>query len=60
MLRVTPLGEEGDCIQVTMADADGEVRVHLHGDDLLGLVVKSAKLGLLYEVGQVVAGECGS
>ena len=69
MTTVTKLSN-GECILVVMQDEENEMRVHLHParrafeDDLryfeplVGLVVKSAKLGLLYEEGSVVGGEC--
>lgn len=64
MTTVTKLAH-GECILVTMQDEENEVRVHLHLGDgyrfdrMMGLIVKSAKLGLLYEEGSVVGGECG-
>ena len=64
MTTVTKLSN-GECILVVMQDEENEVKVHLHLDEgisrqaLVGLVVKSAKLGLLYEEGSVVSGRCG-
>ena len=66
MTTVTKLST-GECILVVMKDEENEVRVHLHPDDdhgrdwetaLVGLVVNSAKLGLLYEEGLCMGGEC--
>ena len=66
MTTVTKLSN-GECILVVMKDEENEVRVHIHQgwpDDehdrhsIVGLVVKSAKLGLLYEEGLCVGGEC--
>lgn len=58
MTIIKPLSDGSECIQVTLSDGQDEVRVHLHDDLMIGLVVKNASRGLLYEEGVVVGLEC--
>ena len=65
MTIIKPLSDGSECIQVTLSDGQDEVRVHLHDSrygpedeiQLMGLTVKNASRGLLYEEG-VVGLEC--
>ena len=67
MTIIKPLFNGSECIQMTLSDGQDEVRVHIHLDRgisqqslvaLLGLVVKNASRGLLYEAGEVVGLDC--
>ena len=58
MTVIKPLTNGSECIQVTLSDGQDEVRVHLHDGELIGLTVKNASRGLLYEQGEVVGLEC--
>jgi hypothetical protein len=58
MTTCKPLDDGSECLQMVLSDGQDEVRVHLHDGDLIGLVVKNAARGLLYEEGVVVGLEC--
>ena len=66
MTIIKPLSDGTECLQMTLSDGQDEVRVHLHDSSygpedeiwLVGLMVKNASRGLLYDDGDVVGLEC--
>ena len=64
MTIVTPLPNGTKCTVTTMQDHEDEIRIHAHDDPdgdgvtLVGLRVRSAKLGVIYEQGMIIAADC--
>ena len=59
MTTTTPLGDGVTCLQVAMQDEENDLRAHFHRNAamnvcvMVGLEVRSAKLGTLYSSGEV-------
>lgn len=64
MTIVNPLPNGQKCVVTTMQDQDDEVRIHVHDDPdgdgvtIVGMRVRSAKMGLIYEQGQIISTDC--